>query len=46
MFVGQHGSCNRKPLSGYKVLFVPFTAGIPSGEPLDVLTGFIKRMVM
>jgi glucose/arabinose dehydrogenase len=42
MFVGQHGSWDRKPLSGYKVLFVPFTAGIPSGEPLDVLTGFIK----
>lgn len=42
MFVGQHGSWNRKPLSGYKVIFVPFTAGIPSGEPLDVLTGFIK----
>ena len=42
MFVGQHGSWNRKPLSGYKVIFVPFTAGIPSGGPLDVLTGFIK----
>lgn len=42
MFVGQHGSWNRKPLSGYKVIFVPFTAGVPSGEPLDVLTGFIK----
>jgi glucose/arabinose dehydrogenase len=42
MFVGQHGSWDRKPLSGYKVLFVPFTAGVPSGEPLDVLTGFIK----
>ena len=42
MFVGQHGSWDRKPLSGYKVLFVPFTAGVPSGEPLDVLTGFVK----
>jgi glucose/arabinose dehydrogenase len=42
MFVGQHGSWDRKPLSGYKVLFIPFTAGVPSGEPLDVLTGFIK----
>jgi len=41
MFVGQHGSWNRKPLSGYKVIFVPFTAGVPSGEPLDVLTGFV-----
>lgn len=43
MFVGQHGSWNRKPLSGYKVIFVPFIAGIPSGEPLDVLTGFINQ---
>jgi len=43
MFVGQHGSWDRKPLSGYKVLFVPFTAGVPSGEPLDVLTGFINK---
>ena len=42
MFVGQHGSWNRKPYSGYKVIFVPFTHGRPSGEPIDVLTGFIK----
>ena len=41
MFVGQHGSWNRKPLSGYKVIFVPFTAGRPSGKPVDVLTGFV-----
>jgi len=41
MFVGQHGSWNRKLLSGYKVIFVPLTAGVPSGEPLDVLTGFV-----
>jgi glucose/arabinose dehydrogenase len=41
MFVGQHGSWNRKPRSGYKVIFVPFTGGMPSGEPLDVLTGFV-----
>ncbi|HEX3531072.1 MAG TPA: sorbosone dehydrogenase family protein [Thermoanaerobaculia bacterium] len=41
MFVGQHGSWNRKPRSGYKVVFVPFTGGIPSGEPVDVLTGFV-----
>ena len=41
MFVGQHGSWNRKPRSGYKVVFVPFTDGRPAGEPLDVLTGFI-----
>lgn len=42
MFVGQHGSWNRKPRSGYKVIFVPFTAGKPSGDPIDVLTGFVK----
>ena len=40
-YVGQHGSWNRKPASGYKVLFVPFTGGRPSGEPQDVLTGFL-----
>jgi len=43
MFVGQHGSWNRKPRSGYKVVFVPFTGGKPSGEPVDVLTGFVKE---
>jgi glucose/arabinose dehydrogenase len=41
MFVGQHGSWNRKPRSGYKVIFVPFTEGMPSGPPVDVLTGFV-----
>ena len=41
-FVGQHGSWNRKPRSGYKVIFVPFANGKPSGEPKDVLTGFVK----
>ena len=41
MFVGQHGSWNRKPASGYKVIYVPFAAGKPSGAPVDVLTGFI-----
>lgn len=41
MFVGQHGSWNRQPFSGYKVIFVPFTDGVPRGEPLDVLTGFL-----
>ena len=41
MFVGQHGSWNRKPFSGYRVLFVPFMNGRPSGAPIDVLTGFI-----
>jgi glucose/arabinose dehydrogenase len=41
MFVGQHGSWNRKPRSGYKVIFVPFSGGKPSGPPTDVLTGFV-----
>lgn len=40
-FVGQHGSWNRKPRSGYKVIFVPFANGMPSGKPQDVLTGFL-----
>jgi glucose/arabinose dehydrogenase len=40
-FVGQHGSWNRKPRSGYKVIFVPFVDGKPSGAPVDVLTGFV-----
>jgi glucose/arabinose dehydrogenase len=43
MFVGQHGSWNRKPRSGYKVIFVPFSGGKPSGPPIDVLTGFVKE---
>ncbi|SHE59969.1 Glucose/arabinose dehydrogenase, beta-propeller fold [Modicisalibacter ilicicola DSM 19980] len=42
MFVGQHGSWNRKPRSGYKVIFVPFEQGMPAGEPIDVLTGFVN----
>jgi glucose/arabinose dehydrogenase len=41
MFIGQHGSWNREPRSGYKVIFVPFSGGKPSGMPLDVLTGFV-----
>jgi glucose/arabinose dehydrogenase len=41
-FVGQHGSWNRKPRSGYKVIFVPFSDGKPSGAPKDILTGFIS----
>lgn len=41
MFVGQHGSWNRTPRSGYKVIFVPFVHGMPLGQPVDVLTGFI-----
>ena len=42
-FIGQHGSWNRKPLSGYKVVFVPFANGRPNGKPVDVLTGFVNR---
>lgn len=42
MFIGQHGSWNRKPLAGYKVIFVPFDNGKPSGPPLDVLAGFLN----
>ena len=41
-FVGQHGSWNRSDPSGYKVVFVPFRNGRPSGEPIDVATGFLK----
>jgi glucose/arabinose dehydrogenase len=40
-FIGQHGSWNRNPPSGYKVIFVPFTNGQPSGPPVDILTGFL-----
>jgi glucose/arabinose dehydrogenase len=42
MIIGQHGSWNRSTYSGYKVIFVPFRDGKPSGLPLDVLTGFLK----
>src|SRR5690606_27148021 len=42
-FIGQHGSWNREPRSGYKVVFVPFANGRPSAAPpQDVLTGFIN----
>ncbi|NLT99854.1 MAG: sorbosone dehydrogenase family protein [Pseudomonas lundensis] len=41
-FIGQHGSWNRKPHSGYKVIFVPFADGKPTGMPMDVLTGFLN----
>ncbi len=42
MFIGQHGSWNRSPHSGYKVVFVPFAGGKPTGaQPVDVLTGFL-----
>jgi glucose/arabinose dehydrogenase len=41
MFIGEHGSWNRKPPVGYKVVFVPFADGRPAGMPVDVLTGFV-----
>lgn len=41
-FIGEHGSWNRDPFSGYKVVFVPFSDGQPSGQPVDVLTGFLS----
>ncbi len=40
-FIGQHGSWNRRPPSGYRVIFVPFVGGRPEGQPIDVLTGFL-----
>ncbi|GEC17550.1 PQQ-dependent sugar dehydrogenase [Nitrobacter winogradskyi] len=41
-FIGQHGSWNRVPRSGYKVIFVPFSDGKPAGPPRDILTGFLR----
>jgi glucose/arabinose dehydrogenase len=41
-FIGLHGSWNRKPLAGYKVIFVPFSKGHPAGKPKDILTGFLN----
>jgi glucose/arabinose dehydrogenase len=41
-FVGQHGSWNRRPLSGYNVVFIPFANGRPSGPPVEVLGGFVS----
>lgn len=43
MFIGQHGSWNRKPSSGYKVIYVPLVDGKPAGESVDVLTGFLSK---
>ncbi len=42
MVIGQHGSWNRSKLSGYRVVFVPFANGLPSGPPRDILTGFLS----
>ena len=41
-FIGEHGSWNRKPLSGYKVVYVPFSGGKPADAPIDFLTGFLS----
>ncbi|HUL67555.1 MAG TPA: sorbosone dehydrogenase family protein [Burkholderiaceae bacterium] len=41
-FIGEHGSWNRRPRSGYEVVFVPFEQGKPTGMPVDVLTGFVS----
>lgn len=43
MFVGQHGSWNRRPHSGYRVIFVPFRQGRPAGPPVEVLGGFLDE---
>jgi glucose/arabinose dehydrogenase len=41
LFVAQHGSWNRRPHSGYKVIYIPFRGGMPTGLPVDLLTGFL-----
>jgi glucose/arabinose dehydrogenase len=41
-FIGQHGSWNRKPLNGYRVVFIPFENGKPTGKPQVFLTGFLS----
>ena len=44
MFIGQHGPWNRRPRSGYQVIFVPFANGKPTGAlPVEVLTGFLSQ---
>ena len=42
-FIGEHGSWNRSPYVGYKVVYVPFKNAMPSGPPQDFLTGFLPR---
>ena len=42
VFIGQHGSWNRRPFNGYNVVFVPFAGGRPAGKPVEVLTGFVN----
>ena len=41
--IGQHGSWNRKPLSGYNVVVVPFKGGKPAGRPVEILGGFVDK---
>ena len=41
VFIGEHGSWNRRPFTGYKVVYVPFRDGKPDGEPEDFVTGFM-----
>lgn len=43
VFIGEHGSWNRKPPSGYKVVFIPFINGQAAGNPIDVVTGFLSE---
>jgi len=43
VFIAEHGSWDRSPLNGYKVVYVPFQAGRPSGPPQDVVTGFLTQ---
>jgi glucose/arabinose dehydrogenase len=40
-FVGEHGSWDRYSPSGYKVVYIPFVSGRPSGKPVDVVSGFL-----
>ena len=42
-FVARHGSWNRKPAAGYDVVFVKFADGLPTGKPINVLTGFLDK---
>jgi glucose/arabinose dehydrogenase len=43
VFIGQHGSWNREPLSGYNVVFIPFSGGRPIGKPVEILSGFVNE---
>jgi glucose/arabinose dehydrogenase len=43
LFVGEHGSWNRSPPSGYRVIFIPFRGGRPAGPPVDVVTNFMGQ---